>query len=111
MPELPEVETVVRDLRPHLVGAAITGLCVSRFPLRRPWNHGWRSLIIGRSVRSVDRRGKWIRIDLGGPLLLVHLGMTGQFTVRPAAHRREDHTHLVFALNGGAQELRFRDVR
>src|SRR5262249_45837198 len=58
-----------------------------------------------------ERRGKWIRLDLGGRFLLVHLGMTGQFTVVSSREKRQDHTHIVFALDGGDHELRFRDVR
>lgn len=111
MPELPEVETVVRDLRPHLVGQTITGVFVSRRPLRRRWRRLWSEQVRERVVHGIDRRGKWIRIDLGGPHLLVHLGMTGQFTIVASGQRRLDHTHLVFTLGDGTRELRFRDVR
>jgi len=111
MPELPEVETVVRDLRPHLVGRRIAALEVSRKALRRKWSRRWNDVVIGRSVQAIARRGKWIMIDLDGPWLLVHLGMTGQFMVKPAAERRQDHTHLVFTLDDGRHELRYRDVR
>ncbi|MFO0964266.1 MAG: bifunctional DNA-formamidopyrimidine glycosylase/DNA-(apurinic or apyrimidinic site) lyase [Gemmataceae bacterium] len=111
MPELPEVETVVRDLRPLLVGRRIGGVFAGRRALRRPFQSRWRSLLLGRTVRAVDRRGKWIRIDLEGRFLLVHLGMTGQFTVVSSGEKRQDHTHVVFGLDDGGRELRFRDVR
>src|SRR5262245_57208030 len=75
MPELPEVETVVRDLRPRLVGRRIAGLHVSRKALRRKWSRRWHGAIVGRQVQTITRRGKWILIDLDGPWLLVHLGM------------------------------------
>lgn len=111
MPELPEVETVVRDLRGPLVGRTIRALCVGPKMLRRAWDDSWNERIVGRAVRQVERRGKWIRIDLGGPWLLVHLGMTGQFTVASGKTPRLDHTHVVFTLDRGKEELRFRDVR
>jgi formamidopyrimidine-DNA glycosylase len=107
---LPEVETVVRDLRPLLVGRVFTKISVSRKALRRKWSRGWAADLLERRVIAIERRGKWIQIDLGGPWLLVHLGMTGQFTVVPGNLPRETHTHVVFTLND-ANELRFRDVR
>jgi formamidopyrimidine-DNA glycosylase len=110
MPELPEVETVVRDLRPLLVGRVFTKVSVGRKALRRKWSRAWEADLLERRVIAIERRGKWIQIDLGGPWLLVHLGMTGQFTVVPAELPRETHTHVVFTLND-ANELRFRDVR
>src|SRR5437660_1703827 len=109
MPELPEVETVVRDLRDPLVGRTIVKLKVSKLALRRRWTRKHAALLVGRSVLGVGRRGKWILIDLGGPWLLVHLGMTGQFTVASADVPRGNHTHFVFTLDDG-RELRFRDI-
>ncbi len=110
MPELPEVETVVRDLRPLLVGRRIEGVRVSRFALRKPWTRGWSRRLRGRRVEAVRRRGKWIVLDLDdGGRLVFHLGMTGQLTVTDAP--MEDHTHLIFDLDGAAGRLRFRDVR
>jgi formamidopyrimidine-DNA glycosylase len=111
VPELPEVETVVRDLRPRLVGRTFTALTVSRRPLRRRWSAAWGPLLVGRRVEAVDRRGKWILLTLdGGAHLVVHLGMTGQLTVAPGDQPPPAHTHLRAALDGGG-ELRFRDVR
>lgn len=109
MPELPEVETVVRDLRPLLIGRTIAKIEVGKKPLRRKWSRAWDNRLLGQSVRAIRRRGKWILLDLGDPWLLVHLGMTGQFTV-VADSPRANHTHLVFTLDD-ANELRFRDVR
>jgi formamidopyrimidine-DNA glycosylase len=96
MPELPEVETVVRDLRPCLMGRRITRLHVSKKKLRRKWSPRWKDALVGRQVHAVERRGKWILLGLDGPWLVVHLGMTGQ---------------LVCTLDDGQDELRFRDIR
>jgi formamidopyrimidine-DNA glycosylase len=111
MPELPEVETVVRDVRPGLVGRRFTALKVSRQSLRRRWLPKWTEQVQHRTIRAVERRGKWILIDLDGPWLVIHLGMTGQLTVVPASSPVADHTHLIFTLDQDAQQLRFRDVR
>ncbi len=109
MPELPEVETVVRDLRPLLVGRSFVKIAVSKKALRRKWSRAWETHLLRQRVQTIQRRGKWILIELGEAWLLVHLGMTGQFTV-VGDSPRETHTHIVFTLDDG-NELRFRDVR
>ncbi len=112
MPELPEVETVVRELRPRLVGRRIARVEVGRRPLRRRWSPKWGPALVGRRVLEIKRRGKWIVVRLDRDLhLVIHLGMTGQLTVVPAGQPRKDHTHLIFALDRGAWQLRFRDIR
>jgi formamidopyrimidine-DNA glycosylase len=111
VPELPEVETVVRDLRPLLTGRTMGPVRLSAFALRRPWDATWSGLLAGRRVEGLRRRGKWIVLDFeNGSRLLVHLGMTGQLTVRETLAPAQAHTHLVFPLDQGG-ELCFRDVR
>jgi formamidopyrimidine-DNA glycosylase len=113
VPELPEVETVVRDLRPLLTGRRLTAVRRrTRHALRKPWRVAWAEALAGAKVESVRRRGKWIVLDLdGGRYLVLHLGMTGQLTVTDAAGPVQDHTHLTFDLEGGTRQLRFRDIR
>jgi formamidopyrimidine-DNA glycosylase len=111
VPELPEVETVVRDLRPFLIGRSLIAVRAGRERLRKPWVKSWGSLLSGRRVDEIRRRGKWIVIGLDGGLsLVVHLGMTGQLTAVPAESPVANHTHLVFDLDDGGQ-LRYRDIR
>jgi formamidopyrimidine-DNA glycosylase len=111
VPELPEVETIVRELRPRLVGRKLTLVRVSRRPLRQRWQPAWTARLKQRRVEALRRRGKWIVAELdGGFVLLIHLGMTGQLRVFPAAEAVAEHTHLIFDLDGDEQ-LRFRDVR
>jgi formamidopyrimidine-DNA glycosylase len=111
MPELPEVETVARDLRRLLVGRTLVGLTRSRKALRQSWSKAWEAKLVGRRVEAVRRRGKWLLLGLdGGGSLMVHLGMTGRFTVVPPEAKSEPHTHLVFRLDN-RHELRFRDAR
>jgi formamidopyrimidine-DNA glycosylase len=118
VPELPEVETVARDLRPLLIGRTITAMWAGEQKLRRPWKVMWPRKIVGTRVSEINRRGKWIIVSLtskarGRPpagFLLVHLGMTGQFTVMPSADPMKDHTHFVFWLDNRTQLL-YRDPR
>jgi formamidopyrimidine-DNA glycosylase len=112
VPELPEVETVVRDLRPRLVHRRIVAVAVGPYSLRRPWSAEWEPLLVGQRIEEVGRRGKWILFGLeGGLSFLIHLGMTGQLTVVPATAVGLPHTHLVIRLDGDKEELRFRDIR
>jgi formamidopyrimidine-DNA glycosylase len=112
VPELPEVETVVRELRPRLVGHCFTHVQVGRLPLRRQWSPVWETALGGRSVKEIRRRGKWIVLRLDNGLhLVIHLGMTGQLTVVPAMELPQPHTHMILHLNGGEHQLRFRDIR
>ena len=115
MPELPEVETVAADLRPHLVGRTITA-CDVRFPtiVRHPEPARFEVELTGRRIEAVSRRGKYILHHLDrcpSPLLLVvHLGMTGQLRYVPPETPEPDHLHAVLDLDDGHQ-LRYRDTR
>jgi formamidopyrimidine-DNA glycosylase len=110
MPELPEVETVVRDLRPAIVGREIVRVTAGHKRLRNPWSPAWSCALAGQRIQALGRRGKWITAECDRGQLLIHLGMTGQLTVGPADRRRESHTHLSADLDDGAQ-IRFRDIR
>jgi formamidopyrimidine-DNA glycosylase len=128
VPELPEVETIVRGLAPVLRGRLIRDVWTSGLPLRlaRPVDvRGLRAVAVGGRVRDVRRVGKYIAIeiaDAGTPAkraatsaidargVCVHLGMTGRLRVQAASEPRAPHTHVVFALDG-ADELRFVDAR
>ena len=112
MPELPEVETVVRDLARLVSGATITGANVFRERnLATPDAPSFADAVRGRRILGTRRRAKWIIVELsGGILLLVHLRMTGQLLVLPAATERDPYIRLSLTLDDG-RELRFRDVR
>src|SRR5216683_3452713 len=112
MPELPEVETIVADLRPHLAGRTIVR-CELRFPsiVRYPEPEAFADSITGLRIEAVGRRGKFILIALGaGRLLVVHLGMSGQLRLLDAASEIAKHTHAILDLDDGKQ-LRYRDPR
>lgn len=109
MPELPEVQTVVTSVRPHVVGAAIDGVDVCRADVLRPADFDW-STLHGRSFSDVSRRGKKIVFTVeGADRFVIHLGMTGRLSVEVTAQARRPHTHAVFRLR--SMELRFSDPR
>ena len=112
MPELPEVETVARDLRPRIVGATIVGARSSwARTLRSHAPEAFAEAVAGRQVLAVGRRAKQVLIELSGEAALtVHLKMTGQLFVVPANAPEDPYIRLVLELEDG-RELRFRDVR
>ena len=117
MPELPEVETIARDLRRHLLsseaqGPAIVAARVSWPGLLREGDpESFAAGVTGRRIEGVGRRGKQLVIDLSaGVVLTIHLKMTGQLFVVPAGTAEDPYVRLVLALDDG-REVRFRDVR
>jgi formamidopyrimidine-DNA glycosylase len=112
MPELPEVETVARDLRPMLVGATIVGArCSWARTLRTHDPAAFADAVAGREVLSVGRRAKQLVIGLSSDAALtIHLKMTGQLFVVPAAVPEDPDVRLTLEL-ADSRELRFRDIR
>lgn len=112
MPELPEVETIVRELRcAKIVGRKIIDSVIFWPPLVKGRPFFFRKQIAGRKIIALARRGKFIVFTLsGGYFLLVHLRMSGQFNLADAGRAREDHQHIILRLNDN-RELRYRDTR
>lgn len=113
MPELPEVETVVRELRAGgLVGRVITRARAFWKPMIAPLTPAaFAEHLKGRRVQSIHRRAKYIVLTLsGGNTLLIHLRMTGQLNLERTNAARERHQHIVLRLDDG-RELRYRDTR
>lgn len=112
MPELPEVETICRAIRPHVIGRTITGVqtCVPR--LRHPLDQDALSNhLVGRRIHDIRRRGKYIILELDdGGALVIHLGMTGSFRICPPEEPLHRHDRLVWTLSDG-QHWRFQDIR
>ncbi|MGH9661087.1 MAG: bifunctional DNA-formamidopyrimidine glycosylase/DNA-(apurinic or apyrimidinic site) lyase [Bryobacteraceae bacterium] len=102
MPELPEVETIVRGLRPWLEGRRIKRVeCLCPRMAR-----GDLARIEGRRIQNFRRHGKFILADCEGVFLAIHLGMTGKLLLEGDPGR---YTRVVFTLEGGV--LLFDDVR
>jgi formamidopyrimidine-DNA glycosylase len=112
MPELPEVETVARSLRPQLTGRRITAVR-NTWPrhIDRPSITEFTERIRTRTVMDVSRRGKFLLFPLdNSEMLIIHLRMSGHLAVVEPDRQADKHTHTIFALDDG-QELRFRDTR
>ena len=118
MPELPEVETIVTDLRPQLAGRRIESVQLTRDPairgrlVRYPNATTFIRRLRGRTIRSVERRGKYLvmPLDNDGERLVVHLGMTGHLRVWEPEETPVKHTHFRALLDSGL-ELRYDDPR
>ncbi len=118
MPELPEVETIARDLRPQLAGRRIESVHLTRDPairrrlVRYPNATRFIRSLRGRTIRSVERRGKYLvmPLDENGERLIVHLGMTGHLRVWEPEEAPVKHTHFRALLDSGL-ELRYDDPR
>lgn len=112
MPELPEVETIARELRPLVLGATISAFWTD-WPraIKHPTDGRFGTQIAGREILDVTRRAKWLVLPLSGDAVLaIQVKMTGQVFVLAAGTPRDQHVHLVFALADG-RELLIRDVR
>ncbi len=114
MPELPEVETVVRGLRPRLEGLRLVEVEQRRPDLRLPLPADFAARLQGRRVIAVRRRAKYLLIELDdGQVVLGHLGMSGRLVVMApadAARPFDKHDHIVLTLEDGYQ-VRFNDPR
>src|SRR5215212_7184896 len=112
MPELPEVETVVRDLRPLITGATIVdATTLWARTLRAIDPETFADGVAGRRIEGVGRRAKQIVVELsGGGFLTIHLKMTGQLFVVPQGGSEDPYVRLVLSLEDG-REIRFRDIR
>lgn len=132
MPELPEVETVRRGLIPAMEGRVIERAEIRRPDLRFPFPERFRERLEGRTVEALERRAKYLLARLSsGETLLMHLGMSGRFTIhwpeenggeRPG-DRHEDkpgdfhhpaggekHDHVILTMSGGISVI-FNDAR
>lgn len=113
MPELPEVETVVRGLRQPLIGRTVTGFWVD-WPrtIGSPDPAQFEARVMGQTFQRLERRAKYIVCHLDDELLVVHLKMTGRLYVAPAESSYPDDRWLHFKLSlDNGHELRFSDAR
>lgn len=123
MPELPEVETMARDLAPLLEGATIAEAWWDWEPvIRHPHPAAFARQVRGRRIERVGRRAKWLVLDLDDEAVLaIQVKMTGQLFVLPEGTVHDSHVHLRLTLDGGPvagqgwiegpRWLLFRDVR
>jgi formamidopyrimidine-DNA glycosylase len=111
VPELPEVETIVRGLAPALTSRRITDVVVRERRLRTPIAGDFAAALSGRRIVGVRRHGKFMLTDLDDTRIwLVHLGMSGRLTLADAARPDRLHDHVVLRLDDG-RVLTYNDPR
>jgi len=113
MPELPEVEITRGGIEPYLTGKIITGVRIRERRLRWPIPLNLATLVTGRRIARVTRRGKYILIDCSANgragWLILHLGMSGSLRIMDAGTAAQPHEHFDLLL--GKRLLRLRDPR
>ncbi|GGF97858.1 DNA-formamidopyrimidine glycosylase [Paenibacillus abyssi] len=112
MPELPEVETVRRTLNELVAGKRIQSVTVHlpRIIQRPEEPELFAAALEGRTIQTVERRGKFLRVLMDGLVMVSHLRMEGRYGVYKQEEPVEKHTHVIFHFDDGT-ELRYKDVR
>lgn len=112
MPELPEVETVVRGLKNHIIGRRIASVEIFKPLVVKTPAAAFRAALEGRTIRSIERHGKSIFWTLADDSFVkVHLGMTGAVLVRKKDHKVDPYVRVRFHLDGTGNDVFYRDVR
>ena len=109
MPELPEVETSRRGIEPHLVGEKILHAVVRNSRLRWPVSQEIHALS-DQPVLSVQRRAKYLLLELPHGWIIIHLGMSGSLRVLPEEQPAAKHDHVDLVMSNG-KVLRYTDPR
>src|SRR5690606_35517131 len=110
MPELPEVETTVRGIAPHVAGRLITRVTVHDPRLRWRVDPKLAEWARGQRIHGVQRRAKYLLLQPERGYLMIHLGMAGSLRVLPVRTAREMHDHFDLEMDSGWM-LRFNDLR
>ncbi len=109
MPELPEVETTLRGIAPHIVGRRVSRVDVRQAGLRWPVPAELDDLLRRRTLKTITRRGKYLLFQFGHGSVLLHLGMSGSLRIVRSGQTIGKHDHLDFHF--GERVLRFSDPR
>lgn len=110
MPELPEVETVLNGITPHVVGQCIDSVIIRQRRLRYPVTRGLADKITARTILSLTRRGKYLLFRFEHGTVISHLGMSGSFRMVDKNVVAGKHEHFDWVFNSG-KVLRYKDAR
>lgn len=111
MPEMPEVETIARKLRRTIIGKCVLSVRLSGLPLRRPVSESFAAILMGRTIRRIHRRGKYLIVEMEPRAFwLIHLGMSGRIFYFPGGADTARHTHAIIRF-ADTTELQYRDHR
>lgn len=110
MPELPEVETTLRGIQPHIENQKITAITVRHYGLRWPVPKNIHLLLRRQTIKQLERRGKYILIKIEKGTVILHLGMSGSLRIllHPLLAGKHDHIDITFE---NKKLLRFTDPR
>lgn len=110
MPELPEVETTLRGIKPHLFHQKIVDVIIRHPRLRWPIPANLKRKLTGKVIQRLYRRGKYLLLELENGTLILHLGMSGRLRILPkdTPPQKHDHVDILFAND---KCLRFTDPR
>lgn len=112
MPELPEVETLVLQLRKAIKPCRITKVEIRNAGLLNLPARQFQKTLTSKKILQISRRGKYIRFQLSGKFTLwLHLGMTGQLFLEDPSWPLKPHTHLILSFKHFSRQLFYRDVR
>lgn len=109
MPELPEVETTLRGIAPHIIGHTVSAVTVRQPRLRWPVPPELPSLLLKQKLLAASRRGKYLLLHFARGTALIHLGMSGSLRIVTAATPPLAHDHFDLAF--GKTLLRYCDPR
>jgi len=110
VPELPEVETIKRDIEGHLIGHEILGVWTDWGKMLKPDQETFKKSVIEKKFSSVGRRAKLLIFHLDSVPLVTHLKLSGRLLYRDQKDPRDQFTHVILELDKG-KELRFADMR
>ncbi|MES1981784.1 MAG: bifunctional DNA-formamidopyrimidine glycosylase/DNA-(apurinic or apyrimidinic site) lyase [Pseudomonadota bacterium] len=110
MPELPEVETTLRGIEPHLLGQRIAATVIRQPQLRWAIPTYLPEMLNGQTIRTLQRRAKYLLVGFDHGTLILHLGMSGSLRILAASTPAKVHDHFDLVLNSGML-LRLHDPR
>lgn len=110
MPELPEVETTLRGIKPHIAEQTITNVIIRHTGLRWPIPNNIKKILIGCIVKEISRRGKYLLFETLKGSIIMHLGMSGRLRILQEFVPPAKHDHIDLEFSNGAI-LRFTDPR
>lgn len=110
MPELPEVETVIRALRPNLISLDIVDIDIRYENIIEDDIDYFKRNVIGKKITDINRLGKFIIFNLNNGNIISHLRMEGKYYYLPKDNVDDKHIHVIYYLSNGYM-LCYRDVR
>ena len=110
MPELPEVETTLRGIEPHICNQIISDVIIRNKSLRWPVPASIKKVLPGQKLNQLQRRGKYLLLFTDAGTLIIHLGMSGSLRINQTNVEAEKHDHVDIVFKNG-KVLRYRDPR